>query len=130
MDKRIITYEEYGNLLSELVVKIKKSPLINQINCVFGINRGGHPIAVHLAHHLNIPYEYLDPEYRLGVSLIVDDIADTGKTLKNYHQDAAATATLFYKKRSVVIPTFYVEETDMWICFPWERIDEIPNRPE
>lgn len=60
--------------------------------------------------------------------LVIDDIADSGKTL-NYvvpllkqalPNAIIKTATLFYKKRSVFTPDYYVEETEDWIVFPWE----------
>jgi len=30
------------------------------------------------------------------------------------------TAALFYKKRAMFTPDYYVEETANWIVFPWE----------
>jgi len=59
--------------------------------------------------------------------LVVDDLVDTGKTIKGLLQD---TAVIFYKPRSIVKPTFYVTEVpnDEWIVFPWEHLDEMPNR--
>jgi hypoxanthine phosphoribosyltransferase len=63
--------------------------------------------------------------------LIVDDIADTGiclketvKAIKKTDPDADdfSTATLHYKPKSIVKPTFYAEEidNDLWINYPWE----------
>ena len=31
------------------------------------------------------------------------------------------TATLFLKPTSKFIPNYYIEETDKWVVFPWER---------
>ncbi|EDZ61899.1 phosphoribosyltransferase [Sulfurimonas gotlandica GD1] len=61
--------------------------------------------------------------------LIVDDIADSGDTLKaviphlkSLHKDIEfKSATLFYKKSSVFEPNFWVNEADDWIDFFWER---------
>jgi len=130
-EKRFISYEEYGNLVNKL------SDLISHysfnFNYIYGIERGGFPIAVHLSHHLNIPF--LKPsEYFFTADnskiLIVDDICDTGATLKPFINRGFRTATIFYKQRSVVEPLFFMEEVDKWIVFPWEREDEIPNREE
>ncbi|RLI65934.1 MAG: hypothetical protein DRO67_01890 [Candidatus Asgardarchaeum californiense] len=60
--------------------------------------------------------------------LVVDDIADTGTTLDtiaSYLQNNNIefdTLTLFYKKRSIHKPSFYLHkvEDDRWIIFPWE----------
>lgn len=142
MEKRIITYEEYGHLINKLVKQIAISEHIKDIKNVLGIYRGGLPIAVHLSHYFSWDFVeehhfYVSSDIFRGNLLIVDDIADTGKTLNNLSLDYSSnesidwlTATLFYKRRSVFKPTFFVEETDKWIVFPWERLDEIPNRPE
>lgn len=129
MEKRIITYHEYGKLVTSLVQQIIDARWIHivPIKYVYGVPKGGLPIAVHLAHYLNL--EYIgDPDCYPKETMIADDIADTGITLKEFGD--RVTATLFYKERSSVEPNFYVEKTDKWIVFPWERLDEIPNRPE
>jgi len=83
MQKRIITYYEYGNLLNKLVELLKS---VN-IDCVYGIPRGGLPIAVHLSHHLDISIANCEliawDFYRDKKLLIVDDILDTGKTIQD-----------------------------------------------
>jgi hypoxanthine phosphoribosyltransferase len=64
--------------------------------------------------------------------LIVDDVADTGKSLKlvkeHILQQGAKevrTATLYYKPWSVVKPDYYEKETRLWIVFPWEMRETI-----
>jgi hypoxanthine phosphoribosyltransferase len=63
--------------------------------------------------------------------LIVDDIADSGICLresliavKRIDGDANKidTATLFYKPKSIVKPTYFGKQTEDedWICFPWK----------
>lgn len=59
--------------------------------------------------------------------LLVDDIADTGKSLQyavNYLKEQGAveikTATVYYKAQSIIKPDFYEKETDCWVVFPWE----------
>jgi hypoxanthine phosphoribosyltransferase len=113
-----------------MIVQQKK--VLKYTKYICGIPRGGYPIAVHLAHHLNkkfIEYYHLDRKQE-EETILVDDIADTGATFKLHASwETLATATLFYKQRSSYEPMFYVEVTDQWIVFPWERTDEIPNRP-
>lgn len=59
--------------------------------------------------------------------LLVDDIADTGKSLKlvldhlNYKgAKSIHTATLYYKPWSILRPEYFEKETTKWIVFPWE----------
>ncbi len=60
--------------------------------------------------------------------LLVDDVADTGRSLlvaKEYLRRKGATAvkvaTLHYKPNSQFKPDFYVMTTSSWIGYPWER---------
>jgi hypoxanthine phosphoribosyltransferase len=62
--------------------------------------------------------------------LVVDDVSDTGKSLKvaldHVMENGAAdikTATLFYKPHSIVKPDFFSVSTSDWIIFPWERLE-------
>lgn len=130
MEKELISYTKYGQMLSELVTMIKDSGCLKDIKLIYTFMRGGAPIAVHLAHFLELDMATSESNHILPLdkkeTLVVDDIADTGKTLNGYQE--FITATLFYKPRSIVKPTFYVRETTNWIVFPWEKIDEIPNR--
>ena len=59
--------------------------------------------------------------------LVVDDVADSGRTLqlaveliKLYGPKEVRTAALYIKPKSIIIPDFYAAETDLWIVFPWE----------
>jgi len=62
--------------------------------------------------------------------LVVDDVADTGESLKVAveHLDACGakaikTATLYYKPQSILKPDFFIIQTEQWIIFPWERLE-------
>jgi hypoxanthine phosphoribosyltransferase len=59
--------------------------------------------------------------------LVVDEIADSGRTLKlvvNYLKEQGAaevkTAVLYRKPKSVITPDFCEKKTDSWVVFPWE----------
>ena len=138
MKKTIITYEMYDHMMDNLVEQIEFSKFYTKVKYVYGPPRGGLPIAVHLAHHLGLTlldrFDFKNlPSREWEKVLLVDDVADTGKTLqaiKNSFGVYFTIATLYYKPRSVIKPDFYVEETTQWCCFPWEKIDEQPNRPE
>jgi hypoxanthine phosphoribosyltransferase len=71
--------------------------------------------------------------------LLIDDISDTGKSLKLakthlQHQGAIEikTATLYKKPQSVTTPDFYEKQTTDWVVFPWdikETLLKIIHRP-
>ena len=60
-------------------------------------------------------------------ALVVDDIADTGESLKlakTHLQTIGAkeikTATLYLKHHSALTPDFYEKQTGNWVVFPWD----------
>ncbi|MEM1601131.1 MAG: phosphoribosyltransferase family protein, partial [Sulfolobales archaeon] len=66
--------------------------------------------------------------------LIVDDVADSGKTLQItiellqlYGPKEIKTASIYVKPTTIVIPDFYVAETNAWIIFPWEYAEVLRN---
>ena len=115
--KVYLTWEEVDDLVN--ILKQKVLDELPEIGSVMGIARGGLIPAVMLSHKLGVPYTNLiDPN-----TLVVDDICDSGETLKNapgvYH------AVLHYKPHtSCVAPTIWGKEVgDEWIVYPWERND-------
>ncbi len=59
--------------------------------------------------------------------LLVDDVSDSGRTLqvaidlaRLYGAREVRTATLYIKKKTMLVPDYFVEEVDRWIVFPWE----------
>ncbi|MCF4120208.1 phosphoribosyltransferase [Antribacter sp. KLBMP9083] len=57
--------------------------------------------------------------------LVVDDVADSGRTLALVMDMLAGTgadarsAVLYTKPRSIITPDFSWRDTDLWITFPW-----------
>lgn len=127
--KIILSNAQFDECISKLVELIR--PNKDKYNFIYGIPRGGLIVGVWLSHQLGIDYvtdadlEVLGPKDKI---LIVDDIADTGITLEKYDWLVSDTATLHYKPRSIRKPTYYAQETNDWIVYPWERLDEEPNR--
>ena len=120
---------------------------------VLGIARGGMYLATSLAYLLetkslylvNVEY-YEDVEKRLEAPvilppepnlrdlsrkrlLLVDDVADTGHTLKAVHDLCQAEAaecrivTLYHKPQSIIRPHWAWRTTERWIDFPWSEPD-------
>lgn len=119
-------------------------------DCIVGIGRGGLVPAVYLSDRLGVRKLYAfkidyykgekrgkkpaisqKPPLRLvhGNVLIVDDVADTGKTLalvKKLLKKRASvikTATLHYKPHSLIKPDFFVETTKRWVVYPYQAVE-------
>ena len=115
-NKRYITWDQVEGLVSELANLIRYD--FSDIDSIYGIPRGGLIPAVMLSHKLGIP---ISKKITL-TSLIVDDICDSGVTLKEWEE--YTTAVLLFKPHtSFVVPTLYgsTHNSDEWIVFPWER---------
>jgi len=148
------TWDEIYEMLLSLAEKIQKDNFFPDL--IVGICRGGWPPARVMSDLLgnpklaNIGVEfYVDvaktrskPVLTEPVSisvegkkvLILDDVADTGKTLElvrdhllNRGVKQVKIATIYYKPWSVVRPDYYEKETRRWIVFPWERKETVRN---
>jgi len=114
-NKMFVSWADIEDLVQELWKKVVIGSM--PVNSIHGLKRGGYIPAVMLSHQLSLPYsEIIYPD-----TLVVDDICDSGETLKNapgvYH------AVLHYKPHtSCVIPTIWAKEVgDDWIVYPWEK---------
>jgi hypothetical protein len=150
----IPTWEQIYELLLNLANQIRKACF--QPDVIVGIARGGWPPARIMSDLLENPeLANVKAEFYLGVAktksepvitqpvsvsvhgkkiLVVDDVADTGKSLRlvrSHLKDQGATdvkiATIYYKPWSVVTPDWYERKTSHWIIFPWERKETVRN---
>ena len=144
-------YNEYFNLIDALVSKIKDFRGCN-FNCVIGLLRGGYLPAEAISRYLGIPLviaklssyndkvqgkielcdEIINRDLIKGNVLIVDDLIDSGNTLKfftnhikeHYNVDSVKTAVLWSKevKRNIE-PDFYSIKVpgNEWIVQPLEK---------
>jgi len=97
---------------------------------------GGAVLAACLAYRLSDPEQdghkvkimrdtpsSFDPEI-----LVVDDIADTGKTLQDFHGLGFYIATIFKHPQSSFEPSLWVRaKGDAWVEFWWEAQDLLIN---
>lgn len=146
--KKIVGWEEYY----EIVKKVKNNITLTP-NIIISIGKGGSIPGVILAeefecNNLNLGLrsykgrirseiqEYQGIESYEGLRdtniLVVDDIADSGKTfkyainkLKGYGCERVQTASVFHKKCSSFRPDYIglFLESDCWIVQPWEKLD-------
>src|SRR3989344_1396800 len=90
------TWQEFGKDIEEVVRWAGE----RNFKSIYGVPRGGLILGVVLSHRLGLPLklkvEELDQE-----TLVVDDIADSGRTLENLEKVLnfrPVVATLFYHK--------------------------------
>jgi hypothetical protein len=148
----IPSWEEIYELLLELADQIREDGF--EPDVVVGVSRGGWPPARVMSDLLEKPQLVnVATEFYLGVAetkgepvitqpvsasvkgkkvLVVDDIADTGKSLKliqTHLKERGATeirvAAIYYKPWSIVVPDYYQKDTTSWVIFPWERKETI-----
>ena len=140
------TYEQLqvvADGIAETVLdKHKKKP-----DYIIGVSRGGLISAVRISHLLRVPmvpvaYSSKNgagdnkdhanslPEFKNNIILIVDDISDSGHTLKELVDHytklgtKVETAIFYYKDKSVHEPTYYgylIDDDFGWVNFPWEE---------
>ncbi len=136
MDQLAYTWKEFLIDAEELARLIKP----DKPKSLIVVTRGGLFLGGMLSEYLDIPIietvsveSYVEREKQLMKilklansdlpdPLIVDDIVDTGETIKHLTEKyQAKTAVLFYKPKTAVLkPDFYLHETDKWVKFPWE----------
>ena len=128
MQYDVINWDTIDNAISILVEKVKKSNVKYEV--VYGLPRGGLVPAVMLSHALKLPLVLnMEEVWRMKVGgkevLIVDDISDTGKTLKYFTDQQFHIATLYTRTHTSETPTMYNAfevDHDNWLLFPWETM--------
>jgi uncharacterized protein len=128
-----ITWKMYDEMLNKLYRRIHDK----NYDIIIGVTRGGLVPAVHLSHLLGLPmgtvqYQLRDGDGSMHIvakekfknALIVDDICDTGATLKGLGAIFKTTdfAVLIDKTGdSMVKHRAEYFESDQWVIFPWEQ---------
>lgn len=152
----ILTWERFPAAIDDLASQVHKGNF--EADIILGIARGGLIPAAALAYALERKNVFsVNVEFYTGVDkrmefpvmlppllnavdihgariLIVDDVADTGRTLdlvKTFcaeHVREARVAVLYEKPRSIVKCEYVWERTDRWIDFPWStRSNALPD---
>ncbi len=148
MEFRKVSWHDIENICFELARKIENDGY--KADHIIVILRGGLVPASLLGDLLNIKsFYFIDIKFYEAISktssiprivktdldenikgkrlLLVDDVADTGKTLTvalnmimEYEPKEVRVVTLFKKSKTTVIPNYYYANIDKWIIFPWE----------
>ena len=118
-------WDDINKLLDKVYDQCK-----GDISLVTGVPRGGTILAILFSHRFDIQYTpYMSNHY--PSMLILDDIADSGKTFKDLEEDFPNPkyGALHYKTTSVFKPDYYGEEIDDdfgWVVYPWEKENAKP----
>ena len=125
MEKRFLSWRDIDDAVERLAINITNSSI--QFTAISGLPRGGLIPAVMLSHTLKIPYVAQEVFMRTpGNLLLVDDICDSGKTLKPFeNEERVYTVTLHHKTSAITEPNFFwrLAPTNEWIVYPWENKD-------
>tara|TARA_B100000085_G_scaffold219478_1_gene204194 strand:+ start:982 stop:1479 length:498 start_codon:yes stop_codon:yes gene_type:complete len=155
-EREILGWEQFGEASRELARMVANDGYEPEM--ILSIARGGLCIGGALGYALAVKNTYtMNVEFYTGVDerlevprilppapdfvdlgqaklLIVDDVADTGHTLKSVHDFCAGkvgevrTAVIYEKSHSVVQCDYVWKRTDLWINFPWSDKPPVVER--
>ncbi|RLG60036.1 phosphoribosyltransferase [Candidatus Geothermarchaeota archaeon] len=143
----VLTWNDIVKLSIELTEKIIESGFKPDV--IVGVMRGGWVVAKIVEDLLGVQeIASLEIKFYKGIGekaerpiltqplvvdirdkkvLVVDDVADSGRTLQTateivrlHGAREVKTATLYVKPWSIIIPDYYSGTTTAWIVFPWE----------
>jgi hypoxanthine phosphoribosyltransferase len=154
--REVLTWDLFGSAVRQLAQQVVDSGFAPDL--VLGIARGGLPVAGGLAYALGAKaVGTMNVEFYTGIEatlaepvvlpplldmdavtgstvLVVDDVADSGKTLDlvlrlvRERVTDARTAVVYDKPRSVIRPDYVWRSTDRWIVFPWSAEPPVTER--
>jgi hypoxanthine phosphoribosyltransferase len=141
------TYHTHARKIAATVLSSKEP-----INQIVAISRGGLTFGHLLSDLMRIPiatftiqsYTDIKSQGEIKITeplktringkhvLLVDDVADSGKTLvravkylKGFKPASITVATMYFKPRSVFRPDYFADTTSQWILFPYEPTESI-----
>lgn len=153
MEKINISYKQVEDGCKKIYLQAKKQNYSPDI--LLGISVGGLFPTVHLARLFNtknvvsIAVKSYDKNKRGKIEvinlpsknllknkkiLIVDEILDSGKTIKfissllknKFHVKEVKSACIYVNKKNCAFyPDFYVKTNTQWLNFPWDRFEKV-----
>ena len=114
---RVLSWAQFDQAVAQLAARFADAELTG----VYGVPRGGLCLAVALSHAMERPL-LSHPDRS---ALIVDDVYETGRTLKAVHdQLPQATFAVWVSKGT---PEWWtaalVADSSEWLVFPWENVE-------
>ncbi|WP_139978585.1 phosphoribosyltransferase [Nocardioides litoris] len=149
-DREVLTWTAFGEAVDDLARQVRADGY--QPDLVLSVARGGLALGMGLGYALGVKdVAVINVELYTGVDerlpapvvrpptpapvelegrtvLVVDDIADTGLTLRHVQQFCAGhvadvrSAVVFEKDRSVVRPDYAWRRTEKWVDFAWSAV--------
>lgn len=148
--REVLTWQAFGDATRELGQQVVDSGF--RPDLILSIARGGlfaagalsYALGIKNLHVMNVEF-YTDIEERLPLPvmlppvprqvdlsekrvLVVDDVADTGGTLRMVrdfcagHVQEIRAAVIYQKPHSIVDCEYVWRRTDLWIDFPWSSL--------
>jgi len=150
MKIKCVSWKTVEKLCKKIALQIKQDGFVPDV--IVSIARGGvipsrilcdllninEMVVVNVRYYTGIGktldqphFLYLPPKLSYKNILVVDDIADSGKTLelvKSVYPNCKI-AVLHTKPTSITKPDYYGEQTRYWIVYPWEanEVKEVQN---
>ena len=119
--KEFVSWNLIDEAVTDIAFNIKNTN--KDFKGVYGIPRGGLILAVMLSHKLDLPLIMSKDELDEN-SIIIDDIADTGRTLWDFLEYQSYVVTIHKHEKSIFKPDYSVlDKGDKWIVYPWETED-------
>jgi len=144
------SWDKVYEMLLDIALKIRSSGF--RPDFIVGVSRGGwapgrvlsdllenaHTVNIKIEFYVGIGKTSREPVVTQPLSesitnrnvLVVDDVSDSGKSLKvameHVLEKGAAkvkTATVYFKPHSIFKPDYFAVSTSAWIIFPWERLE-------
>ena len=146
-EREVLSWEQFGAAARDLAQRVVESRFEPEI--LLSITRGGLLPAGAIAYAMdNKNLHIINVEFYTGINerlpepvflpplpatnyldgrrvLIIDDVADTGETLRmvrdfcDKYAVESRVAVLYEKPRSVIAADYVWRRTDKWISFPW-----------
>ena len=115
MEWQFLTWAQFDDDMDRLALAVKK--LVPKPTAIYGIPRGGLPVAVALSHRIDLPL-LREPAPH---GLVVDDIVETGAAMR------AIETPLVHRMAWVVkghhdfdLTAAFRLPSAVWVVFPWE----------
>lgn len=151
--REVLTWEQFGQASRNLATEVYESGFDPEV--IVCVARGGLVPAGAMSYALAVkPLLVLNVEFYTGVAealphphlidpvpanhgltgkrvLIVDDVADSGKTLQFVHDicsqytDQIQVAVLYEKPTSAIECDYAWRTTDQWVSFPWSSLPPV-----
>lgn len=147
-----ISWPTYLDLAQKLAATLLSHE--ERIDKIVGIARGGLTLGHILSDLLNVPvatftiqsYTDIQEQGEMKITeplrspiagkniLLVDDVADSGKTLKRavtylkrFRPKKVTVVTMLYKPKSTFRPDYFALETKKWILFPYSWTEHMTD---